>query len=124
MEPVSELVAGARATFAVKLRNRGSATWPDAQAAMPSHPTGMYAVRLAWRCLDPRDGRVIQDRRARSDLPWPVRPGKDVILPVQVDLPAIAGKYEIEFELVQEDVAWFASKGADRLILPIVVAGP
>jgi hypothetical protein len=122
VEPVSKLEAGGAATFAVTLRNSGSATWPDPQAAQPEHPRGMFAVRLSWRWLDLRDHRVLGDFRPRSDLPWPVAPGTSVILPCAVQIPAAAGNYELEFQLVQEGVDWFSSKGADRLILPISVA--
>jgi hypothetical protein len=122
VDPVTEVVAGSRAVFAVSFRNRGSATWPDPAAAKPENPDGMSAVRLAWRWRDARDHRVIADFGDRSDLPWPIGPGAGAILPCEVDIPAVPGEYELEFQLVEEGIAWFDSKGAAPLVLPVSVA--
>ena len=123
-EPISRLAPGKTATIAVSLRNRSATTWPDPQAGQPADPTGVFAIRLAWRWLDPRNHRVLVDFGSRSDLPWPLRPGSKALLRCEVHTPPVAGDYELEFQLVQEGVAWFSSKGGDGMVVPVAISPP
>jgi hypothetical protein len=48
----------------------------------------------------------------RCGLPAPVPPGGEVELELHVTLPARAGRYVLELDMVQEHVAWFGERGS------------
>jgi len=92
------LVSGEWRTFDVAVENRGDAHWPGGMDARPQ-------IRLAyrWRGIDgapPREG-------ARTGLPAPLAPGASAVVPLQVLGPDAPGEYEIEIDLVHEEVRWF-----------------
>ena len=58
------------------------------------------------------DGRVIVFDGERSPLPKVVEPGQEVVVAALIKAPRLTGQYVIEFDLVQEAVAWFADKGS------------
>jgi hypothetical protein len=62
----------------------------------------------------------------RSDLPWPLRPGERITLPILVATPQEPGHYLLQLDLVRELVTWFEDQGAGRLLIPVDVsaAGP
>lgn len=104
----------------VTLRNAGDRAWPDAAAADPAR-SGIYAVRLAYRWRRAADWGSYQER---ADLREPLAPGQAATIWIPVIAPAEPGDYQLEFDLVQERIAWFADKGADRLLLPARVEPP
>jgi hypothetical protein len=61
---------------------------------------------------------------ARTKLPADLGPGQSVTLQAQVAAPAQGGQYQLRFDLVQEGVAWFSSKGLPTGNLATNVAGP
>ena len=111
---------GATFPIAITVTNRSTATWPDLQTADPSH-SGAYAVRLAYRWLRATDLTPLQDYGPRVELPKALRPGDSVTLTATVTAPDSPGRFGFQFDLVQELVAWFESKGMPTLIVPINV---
>jgi hypothetical protein len=110
-----------RALALVTLRNAGDRTWPDAAAADPKR-SGIDAVRLAYRWRRGASGWGPYEERA--DLREPLAAGHAATVWIPVIAPAEPGDYQLELDLVQERVAWFADKGADRLLLPARVKPP
>ena len=40
---------------------------------------------------------------------------------MEIQVPASAGAYRLQIDLVQEFVTWFEGHGADRLMVPVIV---
>jgi hypothetical protein len=117
---LERLHPGERVVALVTLRNTGDRAWPDAAAADPAR-SGSYAVRLAYRwCRAAGSGSY----EARADLREPLAVGQAAAVWIPVIAPAEPGDYRLQFDLVQENVAWFQDKGAERLVLPARVTPP
>lgn len=104
----------------VTLRNAGDRAWPDAAAADPAR-SGIDAVRLAYRW---RRAAGWGSYEERADLREPLAAGEAATIWIPVIAPAEPGDYQLELDLVQERIAWFADKGAARLLLPARVLPP
>jgi hypothetical protein len=105
----------ARITFT----NLGNAVWPDALAGDPKLRNGTRAVRLAygWTLASDPAGRP----NRRAELPRPVHPGETMTLLIALEPPDQPGEYRLTFELLQELVSWFSTKGAAPLVVPVTV---
>jgi peptidoglycan hydrolase-like amidase len=92
---------GATLQLTVELANYGPRTWtPDAFA-------------LSYHIYDSGGTVVIWDG-ARGRLPASVPQYTSVIVPVSVALPSGTGGYRLEWDMVQEGVAWFSQLGVQR----------
>ena len=86
-----------RAIF-VEVTNRTGERWPGGMDEEPR-------VRLSYH-LHGADGEAIAFEGERSPITQPVEPGASAIAPVTVIAPTELGTYELEFDLVHEDVRW------------------
>jgi hypothetical protein len=110
--------AGSRTQVEVTVRNVGLAVWPDLKSS-GGRPPG--AIRIGYRWLSVPSGSPPSYASVRGNLPAPLPPGQSATLGLDVTAPATPGAYRIQFDLVQEFVAWFESKDATRLIIPVRV---
>lgn len=115
------LPSGGTVRALVTLRNASSFMWPDAQMADPAKRGGAGAVRIGYRWWRPDEAVVISDYDQRTSLPWPMASLGALTLPVQIQLPATAGRYRLQIDLVHELVTWFEKRGAAPLLIPVVV---
>lgn len=114
-----ELAAGKKARVHVTVKNESGVEWPDRRG--PTE-TGAGAVRLSHRFLLP--GAPIaspEGFKPRAELVGPVKPGESATFTLDVTAPAAPGDYTLQFDLVQEIVAWFGDKGSPRLAIPVKV---
>lgn len=111
----ASIAAGAAARIVVSVENTGSYIWPDLQLANGA----AGAVRLGHRWIGPGGTEV--EGPARTDLPWPLRPGESILLPIVVTAPELPGEYRLQLDLVHEMVSWFGSRGAQPLDLGVTV---
>lgn len=116
------LPAGATVPVQVRFRNLGDQPWPDKANADPT-ASGANAVRLAYRLL-PAGPAAGEGYLTRSDLAQPLLPGQEVTVTLDLKLPDQPGDYQVQFDLVQELVAWFEGMGAAKLVVPIRVGPP
>jgi hypothetical protein len=114
--PRPALRARMQARVLVRFRNTSDQSWPDAVAADPAR-SGHHAVRLAYRWR--QRAAVPPPYGSRSDLREPLPPGGVTGLRMVVVAPPTPGDYVLQFDLVQEDVAWFEDRGAQRFVLPM-----
>jgi hypothetical protein len=121
---------GQSITASVTLKNASDQKWPDMVSWRPpagpgsgasQTSTGPAAVRLSHRWWDSEMKDPVGDWVSRVELPHPLAPGESVTLPVVITAPSAPGSYRIQFDLVQELVAWFESKGAAKLVVPVAV---
>lgn len=110
--------AGSRTPVTVTVKNAGIAVWPDLKST-GNKPWG--AVRIGYRWLPNPSRSATAYGRARGNLPAPLAPGQSATLGLDVIAPPKPGRYRIQFDLVQEFVAWFEAKDATRLIIPVRV---
>ena len=105
-------VAGTKVTIAVPVtvRNIGNRVWPAS------------AVFVAYHWF--RGGRVARWDGERTTLPRNLEPGGRVAMSVRVTTPEEPGSYVLQITLVQEQVAWFETKGGDTITRPVVVRPP
>jgi hypothetical protein len=115
-----EMARRSSADARIAFTNLGDAVWPDILAGDPASRNGGYAVRLAYEWTAASAEAASKPIR-RADLPHPVHPGETMTLLVPLDAPDQPGEYRVTFELVQELVAWFDTKGAPTLVVPVTV---
>lgn len=104
-------LASEHRTLHAQVSNWGGAIWPGGMERAPR-------VRLGsrWLCAD---GAVLGEG-PRAALPGLVTPGRSVLVPIPVVAPSVPGRYQLEIDLVHEDVRWFE---AGRPLEVAVVGG-
>jgi len=113
----AELSPGGRATLRAALANEGAAPWP---ADPPTDGTCRIRLGNHWLAAD---GRAVAFDDGRADLPRTLAPGESATLTLAVTAPAAPGRYVLVLDVVQEDVAWFESKGSSVLRAEVRVRG-
>jgi len=100
--PSPSLGAGGSAVVSITLSNIGSSSWPaggsnpvDLGIHFAAHGGG-YPASIPWST----DQRVV--------LPTSVAPNSSITLSVTVTAPTTPGTYTLEYQMVQEGVAWFS----------------
>ncbi|MCS7464062.1 sulfatase-like hydrolase/transferase [Paenibacillus doosanensis] len=88
----------------IHLKNTGNITW-----------TGENHVYLAYHWLD-FDGNVIIYDGIRTSLPKDLAPGESVTLLAKVQTPEKAGFYQLQWDMVQENVTWFSGKDPNNVL--------
>ena len=114
-----EVKAGSNPTVQVTFKNVGNAVWRD-PASTGNQPAEAGAVRLTYRWL-PAAQRPWAYTGHHVDLPSPLAPGQSATLSVSVAVPSAPGAYRLQFDLIQELVAWFEGMDAPRLVVPVRV---
>jgi hypothetical protein len=111
--------AGASRRVTVTFKNVSPLPWPDPDAT--SHePPEQGAVRLAYRWRSAAS-RIPPAWGPRVDFERLLHPGETATLSLTVTAPAIAGDYQLQFDLVQEMATFFGDKGASPLVVPVRV---
>ena len=105
-QPRDPFRADSTGTLHVQVKNSSSFLWPAEGPA-----DGSYGICLAYHVLDAKGNRIAVDC-SRTPLPFDLGAGMQIEMQVPVTLPAQPGKYCVEFDMVQEKVAWFAAKGS------------
>lgn len=103
------LRAGLKETIYVKVRNAGGGVWPAL-----AHSSGNLRLLVGNHWLRENNVAVVNDD-GRSVLLYDLAPGEEIEVPLTVTAPVEAGSYVLEVDMVQEGVAWFASKGSKPL---------
>jgi SAM-dependent methyltransferase len=104
------LAAGERATLTVNLVNVSEHTWPASAI-----------IQLGNHWLDGENMLVLND--GRTMLTADVEPGDFVELPLTVTAPEAAGTYELEIDLVHENVTWWKNAGTETARATVTVGG-
>lgn len=90
----------------IKIKNISNTTWVGGCSLDTKHP-----INIAYHWLDV-SGRIIIYDGQRTALPHDLKPGEEIVLNVTVLAPNKPGEYLLEFDMVQEQVAWFKDKGS------------
>ena len=96
--------AGAVTTVPMTVRNTGLRDWPR---------LGDNPVYLSYHWVAPDGKNILLWNGARTRLPNTVAAGDTVTLPAVVDGNVPPGRYRLQWDLVQEHIAWFSTLGAE-----------
>jgi len=117
MQAVTVLEEGQETNVLVRVKNIGSQAWPAEGA---EHP-----VRLSYHWLN-KNGETVVFDGLRTLLPRSLEPGDEAVLAAVVRGPAkgpAEGDFLLEFDLVQESVAWFKESGSSTSKIHVKVVG-
>ncbi len=113
--PVSMPVASDQ-VIAVTMKNTSNTIWPAKAVADKDAVFVSYHWRLNGSFVDNYDG-------VRTELPHDIVPGEQItVANVHIVTPNKPGAYQLELTLVQENVAWFETRGADMIANPVNVS--
>ncbi len=94
------------------LRNDGSETWT------PEHG---FRVSYRWLSLS---GAARERDGLRTELPERVPPGSSITVEARLRMPIEPGLYRLQWDMVQEQVAWFSPLDPQKAAQPIVIVLP
>jgi len=103
------LHAGLKETIYLRLRNTGAGVWPAL-----AEGDGKFRLLVGNHWLRENNLPVMNDD-GRGALLYDLAPGDETEVPLTVTAPSEPGNYVLEIDMVQEGVAWFASKGSKPL---------
>ncbi len=109
-DPPASLKATSTTVIKTIVKNISEATWPV---------SGRYSVRLSYRWLN-GEGKTIVDW-SRIDFAKDIMPNKEIESDAKIAAPDKPGNYVLEFDMVQEEVAWFKEKGSKTTQLKVKV---
>ncbi|HEX5406363.1 MAG TPA: methyltransferase domain-containing protein [Pseudonocardiaceae bacterium] len=104
------LEGGETAHIRLTVRNDGDGTWPSFQ---------LINVANHWY----RDGEPVRWDDGRIAVPTPLAPGETAEVTLRVLAPGQSGEYELEFDVVQETVAWWAQLDSPTVRHAVTVHG-
>jgi hypothetical protein len=108
---IAEVVAGERASLAIKVKNTGSVAWkPFAESGLMlgNHWLSSCGDIAVWS-----DGRAPLKRR--------LEPGRRAFMTLEVVAPSQPGAYVLEIDLVHEGIRWFGDVTDTPLHIPVCV---
>jgi SAM-dependent methyltransferase len=107
---VPELAPGEIGSLKLSVRNDSPVRWP-----------GSTQLHVGDHWLRADGSMVIRDD-ARTAIFATVEPGDECEVQLDIVAPRESGRYQLEVDLVQESVGWFADRGSPTLRVPVVVA--
>jgi 4-amino-4-deoxy-L-arabinose transferase-like glycosyltransferase len=110
----ASLPAGRQVTLRASVRNVSSVSWPSI-----GEDDGRYAVHLRARWRN-QAGEIIADA-GQSRFDYDLEPGDVNDTDLVVNVPAAAGDYLLEIDVIQEPGVWFAERGSRALMLRLKV---
>lgn len=107
--------AGQKENVNVLVRNVSPATWPSV-----GQDDGNYTitVRNRWKTME---GAIVNAADGRKAIFYGLDPADVAGITLPVTAPGAAGRYILEFDVVQEGVAWFSDRGSKSYQEKVVV---
>jgi hypothetical protein len=113
--PPTRLKAKDSIKIPITVKNLGAITWPS-----QGGPSAVNGVVLSYHWLQ-KDGTPLVFDGLRTDLPADLAGGASLTLQARVNAPDAPGTYVLEFDMVQEAVSWFKSRGSSTARFDVVV---
>jgi O-Antigen ligase len=85
------------------ITNTGVRMWPT---------EGSRPVYLSYHWIQPATRRVLILDGVRTRLPRAIAPGESAIVTANVEVPNLLGTLTLQWDLVQENVTWFGTRGS------------
>jgi phosphoglycerol transferase MdoB-like AlkP superfamily enzyme len=118
MSPPRLMVAGSETSVELVLRNDGTRSWLAG---------GTFAVAYHW---SRRNGETVVWEGRRTSFPAAVDPGQTVEISAVVTAPLKTGRFQLQWDLVEEGVSWFSDRStkpppqSSVAVLPDPIADP
>jgi hypothetical protein len=106
IDPPAQLHVGQQTTIQVSVKNVSQSQW-----LAPERSGGDFRLSAGNHWLD-HDGNPLINDDGRGTITTDVSPGATTAVPLIINAPRRAGEYLLEVDMLQEGVAWFASKGS------------
>jgi len=121
VEPGS-LEAGSSKNIECKVTavNHGNTIWLHTSPQDDPPTFGGGFVRLGIQLLD-ANGQLLNLNFARYLLPHDIHPQETVVIPVMFQTPEKAGAYQLIFDLVDEQIAWFSARGSSFTCINMLI---
>jgi hypothetical protein len=107
-----QVATGMTTEVTLAVTNQGALVWSNS-APQP------VALGARWRGQN-------NDNEENGELRWPlartVRPGEFITMTILLAAPSSPGEYWLEWDMVQEDVTWFAEKNGRRTWTRVLVS--
>ena len=104
--------AGDTFSVTVAVRNTGLATW---------RAEGEHSIRFGYCWHDPAKRSSACANARGVFLQDDLAPQQEIELVIEVTAPTAPGSYQLQWDMLQEGIAWFSSWGAQRGALPMTV---
>jgi 4-amino-4-deoxy-L-arabinose transferase-like glycosyltransferase len=104
--PVATLAFGQNRSLSFLIKNISAAEWPCVGDLNFAH-----AVILHTRWFRP-DGTIIAGPETEQHLPYDIEPGDTFGMTAPITAPPAPGRYDLEVDLVQKEVARFGERGS------------
>lgn len=101
----------------VYVKNESQFLWPAAVL-----PSGRFEIRLSYRWINTATNQPLKGFDNRRQMPHDIAPKDDAEIPMTIKAPEKPGHYLLQFDLVQELVAWFHDRGSPFGIMKVVVS--
>ena len=88
----------------VEVRNVSPVRWPSTGL-----PDSKYKIHLSYHWLNTQ-GQSVWDNGIRTSLPYDIKPGQSITTSAIIEALPTPGLYILEFDMLQESVAWFSTK--------------
>ncbi|CAM3991002.1 class I SAM-dependent methyltransferase [Kibdelosporangium persicum] len=108
LEAPSTLEVGENSYIRVGVTNASDGEWPSGQ---------LLNAGNHWR----RNGLMAVQDDGRDSVRCPLKPGEHTEALIRIKAPAEPGSYELEVDVVQESVAWWADRGSQTVRVPVEV---
>jgi hypothetical protein len=106
-----QIQQGAMIAVPVTLKNTSNRTWTAA---------GPNPIRFSYHWADDAGNVLVLDGE-RTSLPADLVAGQEVTLQAALKAPATAGSVELQWDVVEEGIAWFSQKGVPMTKAPVDV---
>ncbi len=111
VEAPAEVLVGETFNVPVTLRNTSQS---------PFVSSGPIPVKMSYRWRT-ADGTDLGRAGRRSGFQPPLAPGGELATTIEVEAPGVAGDFQLELDLVRENVAWFSDVASESKTLSIRV---
>ena len=106
--------AGNDITLQIKVINKSDVVWPGYAK------TRVYPIQLGNHWFDENHNLLLLDD-GRSPLQQDLNPLEEIEFSIKVRAPIKKGLYLLEFDMVQEGIAWFKDKGSESVTVPVQI---
>jgi hypothetical protein len=119
--PPAKLRAGQKETIVVHVKNVSDVMWWLRGGEINEGQGNRFYIAVGNRWLD-KDGKRTTEMEGRNAIPRDLRPGEESDVSLLITAPKQAGDYQLEVDMIQEQVSWFGEKGSPTFKAPVTVA--
>jgi len=119
VDPPTKLRVGQQVRVQIKVKNDSSISWWARGGPVNSRDDNKFYIAAGNRWL--KAGSLQTDMDGRIGIGKDLKPGEETEVSLLVQAPKDPGEYELEVDLVQEQVAWFHDKGSPTVKTKVTV---